>query len=110
MSWFLEFTALALLEIFIIDLSGAVQGLLHPVVKKIFGIKGSIHIPLLECSLCVVFHTGWIYLLATGNFTVVNLLLTSLVAFYSKNLAGFLRWTSELLTKLENVLYDIFRI
>ena len=111
MNWFINFFAIALIEIYVIDLSGAIPSLLHPVVRKLLNIKtGNIQIPLLECSLCVIFHTGWIYLLITGNFTAVNLLATTLISLYSKNLAGLLRWSTELLVKLENVLYDIFKI
>ena len=111
MEMYLTFLAIAVVEIFIIDLSGSIQGLVHPIVKKIFGINKNtnIHIPLIECSLCVVFHTGWIFLLCIGEFNAYNLLFTSLVSFFSKNISGILRWIQEALIKLECMLYKIIR-
>lgn len=111
MEMYLTFLAIAVIEIFIIDLSGAIQGLIHPIVKRILGINkdSNIHIPLIECSLCVVFHTGWIFLLCIGEFNAYNLLFTSMVSFFAKNISGFIRWISELLVKIENLLYKIIR-
>lgn len=111
MEMYLTFLAIAVIEIFIIDLSGAIQGLFHPIVKRILGINkdSNIHIPLIECSLCVVFHTGWIFLLCIGEFNAYNLLFTSMVSFFSKNISGFLRWIQESLVKIEDLLYRIIR-
>lgn len=111
MEMYLTFLAIAVIEIFIIDLSGAIQGLFHPIVKRMLGVNkdSNIHIPLIECSLCVVFHTGWIFLLCIGEFNAYNLLFTSMVSFFSKNISGFLRWCSELLIKIETLLYKIIR-
>ena len=111
MNIYLTFLAIAVIEIFIVDLSGSIQGLVHPIVKRIFGINknANIHIPLIECSLCVVFHTGWIYLLCMGEFTAYNFLYTTLLSFFAKNIGGFLRWIQELLIKIEDILYKIIR-
>ena len=108
---YLTFLAIAVIEIFIVDLSGAIPGLVHPIVKKILGLKkeSNIHIPLIECSLCVVFHTGWIFLLCVGEFNAYNLLFTSMVSFFSKNISGLLLWIQELLVKIEDLLYRIIR-
>ena len=111
MEMYLTFLAIAVIEIFIIDLSGSIQGLVHPIVKKTFGINKNtnIHIPLIECSLCVVFHTGWIFLLCIGEFNAYNFLFTSLIAFLSNNISGFLRWIQELLVQIEDILYKMIR-
>lgn len=111
MNIFLTFLAITIVEIFIVDLSGSIQTLVHPIVKRILGINPNtnIYIPLIECSLCVVFHTGWIYLLCIGEFTAYNLLFTTLLSFFAKNIAGFLRWIQELLIKIEDILYKIIR-
>lgn len=111
MEMYLTFLAIAVIEIFIVDLSGAIQGLVHPITKSILGINkdSNIYIPLIECSLCVVFHTGWIYLLCIGEFNAYNFLFTSMVAFFSKNISGFLRWIQEALVKIETLLYRLIR-
>ena len=111
MNIYLTFLAIAVVEIFIVDLSGSIPHLVHPLVKRILGINQNtnIHIPLIECSLCVVFHTGWIYLLCTGEFTAYNFLYTTLLSFFAKNIGGFLRWIQEFLIKIETLLYKIIR-
>lgn len=111
MSNYLIFLALAVIEIFIIDLSGAIPHLLHPIVRRILHLpkNSQIHIPLIECSMCVVFHTGWIFLLATGDFTIYNFLLTTLTSFFSSNISSFLNWIKELLIKIESLLYKWIR-
>lgn len=109
MSIYLTFLALAIIEIFIIDISGAMDGLVKPIIRRILGLSktANITIPLFECSLCVVFHTGWIFLLCTGQFTIINFLFTTLIAFFSKNIAGFMRWTQDILIYIEELLYKI---
>lgn len=111
MEMYLTFLAIAVVEIFIIDVSGAVQGLFHPLVKKILGINknSNIHIPLIECSLCVVFHTGWIFLLCIGEFNAYNLLFTSMVSFLSKTISGILIWIQEFFIHLLDILYRWIR-
>lgn len=108
---YLTFLAIALIEIFIIDLSGAIDHLIKPIIRKILGVSKNamINIPLIECSLCVIFHTGWIYLLSIGEFSAFNLLYTSMIAYYSKNLCGLLLWLKEALVKIENTLYKFIQ-
>lgn len=111
MEIYLVFIAIAIVEIFIIDLSGAIDNLIKPIIRWILKINKNtnIYIPLLECSLCVVFHTGWIYLLCVGEFTAYNFLFTTLISFFSKNISGFLLWVRELLVKIETLLYKLIR-
>ena len=96
----LTFLAIAIIEIFIIDISGVMQSLVHPLLKKLFNIKGQIRVPLFDCSLCVVFHTGWIYLLATNQFTAIAFLFTTMVSFLSSHIRSILLLISDSLSIL----------
>ena len=96
----LTFLAIAIIEIFIIDISGVMQSLVHPLLKKLFNIKGQIRVPLFDCSLCVVFHTGWIYLLATNQFTAIAFLFTTMVSFLSSHIRSLLLLISDSLSIL----------
>ena len=96
----LTFLAIAIIEIFIIDISGVMQSLVHPLLKKLFDIKGQIRIPLFDCSLCVVFHTGWIYLLATNQFTAIAFLFTTMVSFLSSHICSLLLLISDSISTL----------
>ena len=96
----LTFLAIAIIEVFIIDISGVMQSLVHPLLKKLFNIKGQIRVPLFDCSLCVVFHTGWIYLLATNQFTAIAFLFTTMVSFLSSHIRSILLLISDSLSIL----------
>ena len=96
----LTFLAIAIIEIFIIDISGVMQSLVHPLLKKLFNIKGQIRVPLFDCSLCVVFHTGWIYLLATNQFTAIAFLFTTMVSFLSSHIRSLLLLISDSISTL----------
>lgn len=96
----LTFLAIAIIEVFIIDISGVMQSLVHPLLKKLFNIKGQIRVPLFDCSLCVVFHTGWIYLLATNQFTAIAFLFTTMVSFLSSHIRSLLLLISDSLSIL----------
>ena len=96
----LTFLAIAIIEIFIIDISGVMQSLVHPLLKKLFDIKGQIKVPLFDCSLCVVFHTGWIYLLATNQFTAIAFLFTTMVSFLSSHICSLLLLISDSISTL----------
>lgn len=96
----LTFLVIAIIEVFIIDISGVMQSLVHPLLKKLFNIKGQIRVPLFDCSLCVVFHTGWIYLLATNQFTAIAFLFTTMVAFLSSHIRSILLLISDSLSIL----------
>ena len=91
----LTFLVIAIIEVFIIDISGVMQSLVHPLLKKLFNIKGQIRVPLFDCSLCVVFHTGWIYLLATNQFTAIAFLFTTMVSFLSSHIRSLLLLISD---------------
>lgn len=96
----LTFLVIAIIEVFIIDISGVMQSLVHPLLKKLFNIKGQIRVPLFDCSLCVVFHTGWIYLLATNQFTAIAFLFTTMVSFLSSHIRSLLLLISDSLSIL----------
>lgn len=109
--WLLNFLALVVIEIFIVDLSGAIDNIVKPILRKIFKIddRVNIKVPLLGCSMCVAFWSGIIFLLCIGKFTLINFMITSLISFFTKNIGGLLRWFSELLVKMEGCLYNILK-
>lgn len=107
---YLEFLALALIEVFIIDISGAYDNLLKPITRKLLKLpkNANIEIPVIGCSLCTIFHTGWIFLLATGNFTILNFLFTTMIAFLSDSLGYILNVSKDLLNNLITIFYKWF--
>ena len=80
---------IATIIVFIVDLSGAVSNLLKPIVKYFLHIppQKDITLPLIECSLCVTWWCGLIYVCwasIANSFTFNHfLILVSVVAVIS---------------------------
>ena len=80
---------IAIIIVFIIDLSGAIEHLVKPIVKHFLHIPPhkDINLPLIECSLCVVWWCGLIYVcyVAIANSFTFNqfLILVSVLAVIS---------------------------
>lgn len=99
---------IAVIVCFIVDISGAIDHLIAPIIKRMLDIpqNKSITIPLLSCSLCCMFWSGLIYIIITNNFSVPNIAYVCMLAFLTKNISGFLRLIQEVLIKIEDLLYD----
>lgn len=90
---------------YLIDLSGFIQSLERGL-GKILKYKVEIPKPF-SCSLCTGWWVGLSYLLFSGNLTLYYVVTVAIVSFLSKNISGLLRWFSEVLTKIESILYRI---
>lgn len=79
---------LATIIVFIVDLSGAIENLVKPIVKHFLHIPPhkDITLPLVECSLCVTWWTGLTYICIVSianSFTQQFLILVSVLALVS---------------------------
>lgn len=98
---------LQLIVVFIVDCSGIVD-----TIKSIlsrFLTKGKIDstnfsLPLFGCSLCMSFHTGWIYLLITNNFTIPLFAMVCILSFFTPITKELLFIIKEFIIKLINKL------
>lgn len=105
----IDLILLQIIVVFLVDLSGAVTTLKH--IISHFLTKGNIvsdnfSIPLLSCSLCCMFHTGWIYLLLTSSFTIFNFFIVCILSFFTPFTKELLIIIKDVLTKLINLPYD----
>lgn len=71
---FLNLLIITLIIVFIVDISGAVDHLVKPIVRKVLNIPKSadIRIPPFDCSLCLSFWICLIYLIVTSDLTIIN--------------------------------------
>ena len=80
---------LSIIIVFIVDLSGSIEHLVKPIVKHFLHIPPhkDINLPLIECSLCVTWWIGLIYVcyIAIANTFTFNqfLILVSVLALVS---------------------------
>lgn len=98
---------ITILVVFIIDLSGVVDSFKQSLSKWIG--KGEIkRLKPFDCSLCVTFWSGLIYLVIVGEFNLLSLVVVSMFAYLTQPISLFLRLCKDILncliTKIEDIL------
>ena len=101
---------ITLITCYVIDISGIMTDI-KKLIFRLLNIKShdisAIRIKPLDCSRCMVFHIGVIYLLCTGQFDIKSLAIVSFLSAISQNISGFIQYFKELLTFIENKLYKL---
>ena len=105
---------LSTIIVFIVDLSGAIEHLVKPVVKHLLRIspQKDIMLPLIECSLCVVWWIGLIYICIasiansfTFNQFLILVFVLALVSFLTTTLKDILVLIKDLIIRFIEVFY-----
>ena len=105
---------IATIIVFIVDLSGSIEHLVKPIVKHFLSIPPNkdITLPLIECSLCVVWWLGLLYICIvsiTNSFTFNQFLILvsvlSLVSFLTSSLKDILVLIKDLIIRFIEVFY-----
>ena len=106
---YLELLLICAIIIFICHLSGAIDNLVIPLVKRALNIpkNANISIKPFDCSLCLTFWLGLLYLLIQHAFTIPNIAYVCMLAYLTPNIKGILLYMKELLVFIENKFYKI---
>lgn len=96
---------LAFILCFIIDQSGAIDSIKHFIGKQL-NIKNVQLLPA-ECSLCMIFWIGIIYLAITSNLTLYYLLFVCVLAFSSRLINYCYEIFYNLVEKILTILNEI---
>lgn len=105
---------LATIIVFIVDLSGAIENLVKPIVKYFLHIPPhkDITLPLIECSLCVTWWIGLIYICIvsiSNSFTFNQFLILvsvlALVSFLTSSIKDILVLIKDLIIRFIEVFY-----
>ena len=105
MKCIVDILLMAAIIVFVVDLSGFTQtwkGWL----SKWLGVQIG-DVPPFDCSLCLTFWAGLIYLLATGNFTIPLLAYVTLVAFCCSLMGELLTAVRVLLEALVRFIWKL---
>lgn len=107
---FIDLLLLTAIICFIIDLSGVtdsirslVATLLHTSPSHLKTIKP------FECSLCMTFWVGLVYLLSTGSLSIWSLFLLSGLSFMTPVVTSVMLFVRDLLLRLLSIVNDIFK-
>ena len=103
---------IAIIAVFIIDLSGAINNLVKPIVRKILHLppNADIDLPLIGCSLCVTFWVGLIYLLVAKSCALPGIVAVCIVSFLTPIISDTLILCKDILTKMIDLIYLTLRI
>ena len=105
---------LATIIVFIVDLSGSIEHLVKPIVKHLLHIPShkDITLPLIECSLCVVWWSGLIYVCYvsianafTFNQFLILVSVLSVVSFLTPVIKDLLILIKDLIIRFIEVFY-----
>ena len=105
---------IATIIVFIVDLSGSIEHLVKPIVKHLLHIPShkDITLPLIECSLCVVWWLGLLYICIvsisnafTFNQFLILVSVLALVSFLTPTLKDILVLIKDLIIRLIEVCY-----
>lgn len=80
---------IAISLVIIIDLSGFVESV-KSVIKKWLKINGEVKMKPFDCSFCMTWWTGLIYLIITGNATLLYMTVVLLTAFFTTTILNIL--------------------
>ena len=105
---------LAIIIVFIVDLSGSIEHLVKPIVKYFLHISPykDINLPLIECSLCCTWWIGLIYICIvsianafTFNQFLILVSVLSLVSFLTSVIKDILVLIKDLIIRFIEVFY-----
>ena len=96
--------------VMLVDVTGVIEDMLTPIVRWLTGSKiGTVGKPF-SCSLCMTFWTGLIYLLCTGNFTIVNFTVLLLLACLTPVTLMVYHLVVDLFTRMVESIYNYFQL
>lgn len=99
---------IALIVVFIVDISGAIDSLksgIKWVLTKGKMSNSDYRLKPFDCSLCTTFWVGIIYLLCTSNFTLPYFAFVCLLACFSGLLKSTILLVEDIITKIIQLIY-----
>lgn len=113
MNTLLNLLLLTVIVCFVIDISGIVNSIKRLYLKKMFKLTNP-DISVLtwkpfDCSLCMTWWTGIIYLLCVGEFTLVNFAFVAGLAALSSEISEFIRLIKDIISKIESLIQKLLQ-
>ena len=113
MKTILDLIFLTIIVCYIEDCSGFIQSVKRQFLRKVMKVRkpdaSTLNWPPFDCSRCMSFYSGLIYLLILGKFTLGYIVFVSLLSLLSSNISGFLLTIKDYLATFENWLEKIIQ-
>ena len=100
---------IALIVVFIVDISGAIDSfkqLISWIITKGKISTDNYRLKPLDCSLCSTFWSGLIYLLYTGTFSIPYFAFVCLLAYFSEYFKSTILLVGDIFVKIINMIYN----
>lgn len=105
----LELLTICLVNVILIDLSGFIP-VVKSLISKLLTNKqidtSNFRLKPFDCSFCMTFWTGLIYIICLNQFTIYHLLFVLILAFFTGPIKLTLEFIKDLYCKIINTLYD----
>ena len=113
MSIFINLFLLTIIVCFVIDVSGIVNSIKRLYLKKVFKLKipdiSSLVWKPFDCSLCMTWWTGIVYLLIAGQFTLANLAFVTILAALASEISEMIRLAKDIIAKIESLIQKLLQ-
>lgn len=90
---------------FVIDVSGFVQSMKRLYLRRFWKMKNpdisSLSWKPFDCSLCSTWWSCLLYIIITGHFTFIYILVAAMLAMVSSNISGFMLCIKDFLAAIE---------
>ena len=109
----LDLLCISIILVFITDITdfpSNVKKWISWVLTKGKIVKDGYRLHLIDCSTCQLWWAGIIYLLCTGNFTLPYLVVVAMLSCLADMIKDAIILLKDLLIKINQVIYKIFRI
>ena len=105
----LDLVCIAVITVFVLDLSGFVDVIKQRYWKWLFNDKPyrEFSVKPFDCSLCMTHHICVIYALCTGIFSLPIWVFICGLSFFTPQIKGVLMVVKNILIKAENAVYNI---
>lgn len=106
----INLTLIAAIVVFIVDISGAVDSLksgLKWILTKGKMKNSDYQLKPLDCSMCLTFWSGIIYILITNNFTLPYLAFVCLLACFSGIIKNSILLVEDIITTIIKLIYKL---
>ena len=113
MTQILTLLGIAVIWTFILDLCGfalTVDKLLYRIFYKGRAWRDDAHFPPFDCSLCMTFWTGLLYLILTHSFTVLNIAILLCFAWLTPIIKDLFTLIKDIIIKLVDLIYKTFNL
>lgn len=98
----IDMLMITVIVVYIVDLSGFIDSLKRGIWRWLRGdVKyRDFDLKPFDCSLCSTWWTGLIYIIVTGEFTLINIVIVIGFSFFSSEIAFFLNVLKDLMGKI----------